>query len=237
MDPQPPAWRVFDAPAAPGSPSAPAAGQPEPGSEPLNLGALASKPAALGLAAAAVVAGLAAVVALGGLPEMTGSAVGPGGSADPGTAGPLGELVVEVAGAVARPGVYHLPAGSRVGDAITAAGGFGPRLDAARVSAELNLAATLHDGDRVVVPSRDDPTAQPGGDPRGPGPRASPGLVDLNRATQAELDALPGVGPVTAAKIVASREETPFRSVDELRSRGLVGQKTFEKLRPLVTVG
>jgi len=132
--------------------------------------------------------------------------------------------------------VYHLPSGARIGDAITAAGGFGPRVAANRVSAELNLAAPLLDGDRVLVPSRDD-ASPPGGTSGGTGTRASPGLVDLNRATEAELDALPGIGPVTAAKIVASRRETPFRSVDELRSRGLVGQKTFDKLRPLITVG
>ena len=103
------------------------------------------------------------------------------------------------------------------------------------MTAELNLAALLHDGDRVLVPSRDDSvaTSAAGGD----GPRPSPGLVDLNRATEAELDALPGIGPVTAAKIVAARQTAPFTSVDDLRTRGLVGQKTFDQLRPLVTVG
>jgi competence protein ComEA len=137
-------------------------------------------------------------------------------------------------GGVARPGIYRLAAGARVGDAIAAAGGFGPRVDADRVAAQLNLAAPLRDGDRVVVPSRDDAAAVAGD---GSGPRSSPGLVDLNHATAEELDALPGIGPATAAKIIAARAEAPFRTVDELRSRGLVGQKTFDKLKSLVTVG
>ena len=226
---------MFDAPAGPSTPSEPPAGRPDAGPGGLNLAALATTPTALGLAAAVVVAGLAAVVALGGLPGAAADAVGASASSDVGAADKVGELVVEVVGAVARPGVYRLPAGSRIGDAISAAGGFGPRVAAGPVAAELNLAALLHDGDRVVVPSRDDPATSPQGG--GTGARASPGLVDLNHATEAELDALPGIGPVTAAKIVASREETPFTSVGELRSRGLVGQKTFDKLRPLVTVG
>ena len=237
MDPQPPPWRVFDAPGAPDSPSQPTPSKPGAEPTPRSLAALAATPTGLGLGAAVIVAGLAAVVALGGVPGMAPDDVAPSGSADVALADHVGELVVEVAGAVARPGVYHLPAGARIGDAITAAGGFGPRVAADRVSAELNLAAPLHDGDRVLVPSRDDASMPPGGTGGGTGARASPGLVDLNRATEAELDALPGIGPVTAAKIVASRRETPFRSVDELRSRGLVGQKTFDKLRPLITVG
>jgi len=230
VDPQPPPWRVFDALANPATASEPA-GKPDPGPAGLNLATLAV-PAWLGLAAAVVVAGLAAVVAIGGQPSSPADASESSVATGSGALADLGELVV---GAVARPGVYHLAAGSRIGDAITAAGGFGPRVAAERVAADLNLAAPLHDGDRVVVPSRDvaeTPTTGGGGTPRG-----SPGLVDLNHATEAELDALPGIGPVTAAKIVASRDETPFATVDELKSRGLVGQKTFDKLRPLVTVG
>ena len=236
MDPQPPPWRVFDAPAGPAATASGTDRPPEPEPVRLNLAALAATPTALALGAAVIVAGLAAIVALSGLPGSAADADEPSAPVAAGAADHGGELVIEVAGAVARPGVYHLATGSRIGDAITAAGGFGPRVAADRVAAELNLAAPLHDGDRIVVPSRDQ-AASPAPGRGGTGAPASPGLVDLNRATEAELDALPGIGPVTAAKIVASRAEAPFTSVDELRSRGLVGQKTFDKLRPLVTVG
>ncbi len=183
---------------------------------------------------------------------------GPGASAVDGMLGAertAALLVVDVGGAVARPGVYRLPAGARVGDAISAAGGFGPRVDTERASADLNLAAVLVDGGRVRVPSRDDPPAGPGpagggsGETAGSGGDAgagtgggsggtngSGGLVDLNRATTTELDALPGIGPVLAGRIVASRDEQPFTSVDELRGRGILGEATFAKVRDLVVV-
>jgi competence protein ComEA len=149
-------------------------------------------------------------------------------------------LVVDVQGAVLRPGILELDPGSRVADAIAAAGGFGPRVDAERAGRELNLAQAVKDGDRVVVPSRDDPagTAQSGpadsGDAAGGGQPG--GLVDLNSATAEELDKLPGIGPVTAQKIIDARAEKPFATVDELRDRKVLGSATFEKLRDLVTV-
>jgi competence protein ComEA len=149
-------------------------------------------------------------------------------------------VVVEIVGAVERPGVFRLPDGSRVGDLLAAAGGYGPRVDVDRAGRELNLAAALKDGDHIRVPSRDDaaapsPRAAGAGGTGGAGPAAA-APIDLNRATEVELDTLPGIGPVTAAKIVASRDERPFVSVDDLRTRKLVGEKTFASLKDLVTV-
>jgi competence protein ComEA len=173
-------------------------------------------------------------------PSVTGAAI----EASPGAldgledgTGTEPQLVVEVAGAVVKAGVYRLPPGSRVGDLIDRAGGYGPRVDTDRVGRELNLAALLRDGEQVRVPSRDDPpiAVQPPATSAG-SPGGGSALVDLNHATAGELDTLPGIGPVTAAKIISAREEQPFGSVDDLRARKLVGEKTFANLKDLVTV-
>jgi competence protein ComEA len=144
----------------------------------------------------------------------------------------VARLVVDVSGAVARPGIVRVPMGSRVGDAILAAGGFGPRADLAATSSLLNLAEPLADGAKVVVPQLGQRPAMATDVSSDSG-----GLVDLNRATQAQLEELPGIGPVTATKIIEARDQQPFRSVDELRGRDVIGQSTFDKIRDLVNVG
>lgn len=189
--------------------------------------------------APAVALGLvvALAIALGGV-WLAASASSPQVELDPIAAGSSGDatpsedgLVVDVAGAVRLPGLYRLPAGARVGDAITAAGGFGPAVDTVAVSAALNLAAPLSDGQKIVVPARGAATTAPS--------RGSTGstLVDVNHASQAELEALPGIGPATAQKIIAARAERPFASTNELLDRKLVGNATWEKIRDLVTAG
>ena len=239
MDPTTPPWRVFDAPSTEpdgqrtptlgGGPAA--AASPRLRLQPVTVASL------LGAAILAVAAIVIALGSLGGIAvEAAGSSSGDPSASDLGASG---AIVVDVAGAVARPGVYHLAAGSRVGDAIAAAGGYGPRVAADRVAAELNLAALVRDGDRILVPSRDGGAPGASRAPGGPAASGKPGaaLIDLNHATAEALDSLPGIGPVTADKIIASRAEKPFTSIDELRGRGLVGQKTFDKLKPLITVG
>ena len=240
MEPTSPPWRVFDAPSVEGTGAGaqramPAAAQ----------GGLPIQPVALlGLFGALTLAILAIVVASGGMGAdrlVSGPGSGASDFMSPDLQAPGSVLVVDVSGAVVNPGLYRLAPGSRVGDAVQAAGGYGPRVDVARVAAELNLAATLTDGARVRVPSRDDPAdgaGSSGGPAAGGGlGGAGTGLIDLNRASQSELEGLPGIGPVTATKIIAAREEAPFHSVEELRERGLVGEKTFDSLKALVTVG
>lgn len=157
--------------------------------------------------------------------DDTANGTGAGGSAEGGT------IVVDVAGAVRSPGLYRLPAGSRVGDAIAAAGGYGPMVDAAAVARDLNLAAPLSDGEKVVVPDRASEVA-----PTKDGGEGASGLVDLNRASAEALDALPGIGPVTVQRIIDARAERPFATADELLERKIVGPATWEKIRDLVTV-
>lgn len=238
MDQSTPPWRVFDAPGAQGVTAdrgASGDGTPSAGGSKLPLLAVA------GIGAAVLIGGLAVVLAVGGVADgpASGRDGSPGGPASDGSIAAGDELIVDVAGAVVSPGVYHLEPGARVGDAIDAAGGFSARVDANRVATELNLAAPLSDGQQVRVPSRDDEVGEGQAGEGGGGGSGSGGSeqIELNSATQAELESLPGIGPVTAGKIIESRAEAPFRTVDELRERGLVGEKTFETIRALVRVG
>jgi competence protein ComEA len=135
-------------------------------------------------------------------------------------------IVVDVVGAVARPGVVRLPAGARVLDALLAAGGMTPDADLFA----LNKAAPLRDGARIYVPRPGEAV------PAGALGSAAETKVNLNAATANELDALPGIGPATAAAIVRARTTKPFALVEELQTRGLVSPKVFADLRDLVTV-
>ncbi|RPF28798.1 competence protein ComEA [Georgenia muralis] len=153
-------------------------------------------------------------------------------------------LVVHVAGAVARPGVVELPSGSRVGEAVEAAGGASPDAELAAV----NLARPLVDGEQVFVPVQGQgvPGSQAGpvpglssgtGAAAGAGAPAPPSPIDLNTATAADLDALPGIGPALAERILQWREANgAFGSVDDLDAVSGIGPTTMERLRGLVTV-
>jgi competence protein ComEA len=138
-------------------------------------------------------------------------------------------LVVDVVGAVRRPGLYRLPQGTRVADALGRAGGLTRRADRTLV----NLAAPLADGEQVIVPARVSGAAA--GVSGGSGSAAPVGPVHLNVATLEQLDALPGVGPVTAQKILDYRQKHgAFGSVDELDAIPGIGPARLDQLRDLV---
>ena len=148
-------------------------------------------------------------------------------------------LLVHVAGAVVHPGLVQVPTGSRIADAITAAGGGLPDADLDR----LNLAAKVIDGQRIPVAKIGSPGATSTGDgtlPAGGDTSADPaaaGPIDLNTATVAQLDTLPGIGPSFAAAIIRERDRLGgFTSVDQLREVRGIGDKRFADLKPLVSV-
>ena len=164
-----------------------------------------------------------------------------GSDSPTGGTGPA-QIVVHVLGAVRRPGLVRLPERSRVEDAIEAAGGLAR--DAA--PGQLNLAQFLADGQQVFIGTR----GHPGGEVRDPGTGSgegsgdggggssgTPAKVDLNSATVAQLDAVPGVGPVTAERIVGWRKEHGrFTKVEELQEVDGIGPKTYARIAPYVRV-
>ena len=140
------------------------------------------------------------------------------------------EVTVHAAGAVNTPGVYRLAAGSRVADLLSAAGGATADADLD----QLNLAAPLADGERILVPRRGERVEASAGSTAEPSPTAK---VDLNTASAEELDKLPGIGPATAEAIIRHRETYGrFRSVTDLLEVRGIGEAKLEQLRPLVKV-
>ena len=189
--------------------------------------------AALGIAIVGVGLGAWLLLAIGTTPGPVASElIDPFASPGSTVAGTTPQmLVVDVEGAVLHPGIIQLRAGSRVADAVAAAGGYGPDADLKAAAAQVNLAALVRDGQQIVVPVIGAPPAS------GSGGAGTGGLVDLNRASPQALDTLPGIGPVTAQKIVAARTEKPFGSVDELVTRKVLTKAQLDKIRDLVTVG
>jgi competence protein ComEA len=143
----------------------------------------------------------------------------------------LAPLTVHITGAVVNPGVYSLPRGSRVQDALTAAGGFSTQASPDAV----NLAAFLQDGQQIHVPAVGEqvPVYLPGA-PTG----SSVAPVDINTADEAELQTLPGIGPTRAQAILAYRQEHgPFLSIADIRNVPGIGETTYQQIKDLIVVG
>jgi competence protein ComEA len=147
------------------------------------------------------------------------------------TTAPATRVVVDVVGAVRRPGLYRLAQGARVADAVERAGGSTRKADLSLV----NLAALVSDGEQVVVPRRGAGVAAAWGAGTSSASGIPTGPVHLNSATVDQLDTLPGVGPVTAQKIIDYRQKHgAFTSVDELDAVSGIGPARLDQLRDLV---
>ena len=182
-------------------------------------------------------------LALGGRwimrPEASGQALAvepvvPAATSTATIAEPPAEVVVDVVGAVVAPGLYRLDDGSRIADAVAVAGGATRKANLSAV----NLAAPLVDGTQIVVPRKGEqvPAPSAAGGTDGAGSTDAPsGPIHLNTASLEELETIPGVGPVTAQRIIDFREQNgPFRSVDELDAVSGIGPKRMEQMRDLV---
>lgn len=154
--------------------------------------------------------------------------------ADAGPAAPVEDVFVHVSGRVRQPGLYVLSAGSRVVDAISAAGGFSDEADPSAV----NLARPIIDGEQVHIPAPGEaPSAGAAGEGAAGGGAVGSGAVDLNAADAAALDTLPRIGPAIAQRIIDWREQNgPFTSVEDLLAVPGIGEKLLAGLRDRVRV-
>jgi competence protein ComEA len=146
------------------------------------------------------------------------------------------EIIIDVSGAVVKPGVYALKSDARVKDAILAAGGMSDNADRLKVAQTINLAAPLTDGGKLYIPAVGEQMTGSGGvsgiGSDGTSVGSSTGIININSANETELDALPGVGKVTADKIIANR---PYQTVAELVDKKVVGSSEFNKIKDKVS--
>lgn len=139
------------------------------------------------------------------------------------------EIKLDISGAVNNPAVYSLPADSRVEDAVKAAGGFSPSANADYIAKNINLSQKLTDGQKIYIPFQGENV----GGVSASGGTSSGTLVNLNSASETDLEALPGVGPTTAQKIISGR---PYSSLDDLTTKKIVTKSVFAKFQSQVTV-
>ena len=134
------------------------------------------------------------------------------------------DITVDVSGEVAKPGVYKLPVGSRIEDALRAAGGETEGADTNYIEKYLNRAMRLLDGQKIYIPKLNAENDESS---------AENNLVSINKGTQAELEGLPGIGSERAAKIVSNR---PYQNISELLSKKIVGQKVYDQIKDQISV-
>jgi competence protein ComEA len=144
-----------------------------------------------------------------------------------------GEIVIDVAGAVLNPGVYKLPSGSRIGDVIVLAGGLSAEADREWVAQTLNLAQEVKDASKIYIPNTLEQAKTPENQNSKAGETQVQGKINVNTASVAELDKLPGIGEVRAQAIVANR---PYSDTAELVSRAKVPQSVYDKIRDQISI-
>lgn len=142
-------------------------------------------------------------------------------------------IQVDVSGAVNSPGVYPLPEGSRIEDALKSAGGIAEDANIEFVSKSLNLAQKMSDGSKVYIPFEGESSGGVQGGAVAGATVNSSGQVNINTSSQAELESLPGIGPVTASKITNGR---PYLAIEELLNKKIVGKAVYEKIKDLIVV-
>lgn len=142
-------------------------------------------------------------------------------------------IFIDIEGAVVKPGLYKLPQGSRIQDGLVAAGGLSAQADREYIAKNLNLAIKLTDGAKIYVPSIGEAVNDTSVLNTSTQVGNVSGLININSGSQTQLESLPGIGPVTAQKIIAGR---PYSSVEEVLSKKIVGNKVFGQIKDKVTV-
>ena len=142
-------------------------------------------------------------------------------------------IFIDIEGAVVKPGLYKLPQGSRIQDSLISAGGLAASADRKYIAKNLNLATKLTDGAKIYIPFLGEVLRLDSGLNSSSQGEIVGDLVNINTSSQSQLEALPGIGPVTAQKIITGR---PYSSVDELLSKKIVGNKVFIQIKDKVTV-
>lgn len=138
------------------------------------------------------------------------------------------QISIDVSGAVVNPGVYQLEENSRVEDAVLSAGGFAENANGEYISRNLNMALKLSDGMKIYIPIAGEKYSGAVGSVAG-----VKTIININTATQAELEALSGIGPVTAAKIISAR---PYTKIEDLLTLKIISKKVFDKIKDLISV-
>jgi competence protein ComEA len=149
------------------------------------------------------------------------------------------EIIVDISGAVKKPGVYTFSSGSRVIDAINRAGGFAKKADLGKIASDINQASKLEDEQKILIPFKQDEAkiTSTSGQSTNQQAVAASGVINLNQASQAQLESLSGIGPVYAARIIQLRNQLgSFTSLNQLLEVSGIGERTLEKIAPQVSL-